>query len=266
MLNPTPHHAPRQPVPPPWNCSDDSRWLIGPPPSPAARLRLVCIPHAGGGASFFRPWAALLPAGVELWVAQLPGRENRHRDPATPDIAAAAQALAQSLRRLPDKPAILFGHSLGALIAYELALTMPQAGLRPPRLLAASGRTPPSDCNAPRHLLDLDDQALLDRLADRYDGIPPAILAHPELRELYAPVLRADLRLAAAYRHRPRPALDCPILALGGDRDANVAVSALAGWRGFTSSTFDTCVFPGGHFYLGDHAPAILQRLLSPLA
>lgn len=245
----------------PWRCSDDSRWLVG-PPAAAASLRLVCIPHAGGGPSFFRPWASALPPQVELWIAQLPGRESRFREAPPTGLIEVAQALAQCLASLPPKPTVLFGHSLGALLAFELAHALRDAGLGDPALLAPSGRTPPGDGSGPRHLLHLDNAAFIDGLADEYDGIAPAILQNPALRELYAPTLRADLRLVAEYQPPQRPLLACPIRVFGGDADRHTPLPSLQAWQDWSCGPFDLRLFAGGHFYLADHVTAIIGDLL----
>ncbi|BBL70966.1 thioesterase II family protein [Methylogaea oryzae] len=246
----------------PWRNSDDTRWLVGPPRRSDATLRLVCIPHAGGGASFFRPWAQRLPPRVELWIAQLPGREGRFREPLAASLTAVAEALGQCLARLPAKPTVLFGHSLGALAAFELAHVLRDLGQEEPLLLAPSGRTPPGDGSGPRHLLHLDDAAFIDALADEYGGIAPAILENPALRELYVPTLRADMGLVADYRPPQRPPLSCPIRAFGGDGDRHTPTQRLQGWQDCSRGPFDMRLFPGGHFYLADQIAAVIDSLL----
>jgi surfactin synthase thioesterase subunit len=245
-----------------WVASDGGRWLVGPGSAAETAIRLVCIPHAGGGPSFFRPWADGLPGDTELWVAQLPGRESRFREPPAASIAAVAQALAQALAALPPRPCVLFGHSLGALVAYELAHALRARGDLP-RLVAVSGRTPPEDRRGPHHLLDLPDDALVDGLAAEYGGISPVLLQSPALRELYAPMLRADLRLVTEYQPQAHPPLPCPLHAFTGDADVHASESAMQGWRRHTSAGFALHVRAGGHFYLADQGPAIVRTLLA---
>jgi surfactin synthase thioesterase subunit len=222
----------------------------------------VCLPHAGGGPSFFRPWAAIAPADTELHVAQLPGREGRFRDPLPTDLVQVAQSLAVALAALPPLPTVLFGHSLGALVAFELAHAMIAAGLAAPRMLAPSGRTPPHDRRGPHHLLELGDEDLIDGLSSEYGGISPVLLASPALRELYAPALRSDLRLVAQYRPAPRPALECALHVFGGGADAHAPPAALEAWRAYARGPFAVHTFDGGHFYLAGQACAVIERLI----
>lgn len=244
-----------------WRAADAGRWLVGPPPQQAPRLRLLCIPHAGGAPSAFRPWGALVPADVELLVAQLPGRESRYSEPALEDLADAAGAIAAALAPLPPLPLLVFGHSMGALIGYELAQRLQAAGDGSLRLLAVSGHGSPLD---PRQYDDLPDTTADDfalEIARRYGGVPAPLLADPQLLQFFLPLLRADFRLVASHRPRPRPPLACAVLALGGDADPHLDADTLARWQDCAGGTFAHRVFPGDHFYLSSQPEAVLNAL-----
>lgn len=249
-----------------WRSSDAGNWLVGPVPELTSRWRLLCIPHAGGGPSFFRPWAACLPGGVEFWIAQLPGRESRYRETLPARIQDIAEELALALSRLPAKPTLLFGHSFGALIAFELAHRLRANESGQPALLALSGRVPPGEGGGPAHLLHLSDSAFIEAVAAEYGGIAPVVMENPALRELYAPVLRADMRLVAEYEPASLPALNCPLYAFGGEADPHVPAQSLLGWGAYTQGGFERRLFPGGHFYLSEHISAVIAELFAGLA
>lgn len=251
-----------------WVQPAGQRWLTGPAGRDLARWRLICIPHAGGGASSFRPWDALTGSDVELLVAQLPGRESRFREPALDRVQPVVAALADAIGLLAPKPTVLFGHSMGAMLAYELARRLIQtAPSQGPRLLAVSGRTPPGSRSTLKDLLGMDDDGFARALSDRYDGIPAALMADPALMAVFLPTLRADFRMVAEYEPKPAElsALPCPILAMGGIDDRHAAPETLAGWQGFTTARFDSAIFPGGHFYLGSDPAAVVARLMAGL-
>lgn len=248
-----------------WRPLDPGRWLVGPVPAQAPRLRLLCIPHAGGAPSAFRPWAALLPGDVEMLVAQLPGRESRYAEPALEQVAPVVAALADTLTQLPPLPLVLFGHSMGALLAYELAQTLQARGQPAPVLLAVSGHGSPQNPDNYTQLLDAnaDSAHFVEQISTRYGGIPAPILAEPALLQFFVPLLRADFRIVASYRAGPRPALTSPLLVLGGEADPHVDASALQEWHACTTGECTVRMFAGGHFYLAEQPADVLAALWS---
>jgi len=248
-----------------WRPLDTRRWLVGPVPVQAPRFRLLCVPHAGGAPSAYRPWASLLPPDTELVVAQLPGRESRYGEPALEQVAPVVTALSEALQTLPPLPLVLFGHSMGALIAYELAQALRARHLPAPALLAVSGHGSPLNPDHYTRLLDVDTEDFVAEVSRRYGGIPAPILADPTLLQFFLPLLRADFSLVANYRAGPRPALDCPLLVLGGEADPHVGTPALEEWRACTSNQCSVRLFPGGHFYLAEQASEVLEALWSSL-
>ncbi|SCG46621.1 pyochelin biosynthetic protein PchC [Micromonospora echinaurantiaca] len=229
-------------------------------PVPVATARLACFPHAGGSASFFRPWADELPADVELLAAQYPGREDRLREPPVTDLGELADRYADVLRAT-DVPLVLFGHSLGAAVGYEVARRLVTAGA-PPALLVVSGRQAPFDPSRAVHLMD--DDALWADVA-RAGGTSRAVLESPELRALVLPVLRADYRLSETYRPSAGPPLTCPVLAVSGDADPDVDLAVLPGWGTVTTAGCEVRVFPGDHFFLQPHRRALVGEIVRRL-
>lgn len=242
---------------------DAQRWLPYRKAQPAPRLRLFCLPNAGGAASAYRAWERHgLPAGVELCAVQLPGRESRLRETPFRRAEPLVAALAEAIRDLLDVPFVVFGHSMGTILGFELAHRLRDLGLPAPRHLVMSGRRAP-------HLADEDpihrlpDPELVERLRG-YGGTPPEILAHPELMALVLPILRADFELVETHVvEHGRPALDLPITVLGG-RDDDATRGDLDAWRELTNGSCQVRMFPGGHFFVHS-AMAEVLAFLGPL-
>ncbi|MFH8477056.1 thioesterase II family protein [Streptomyces sp. NPDC018000] len=252
------------------NRATASRWLrrfhTVPRHAPA---RLLLLPHAGGSASYYFPFSEALAGSLDVLAVQYPGRQERLQEPLVADIGRLAdhvvQALADSEDGPGDRPLALFGHSMGALVAYEVACRLQELGT-PVRELFLSGRRAASCPNDLEHLHTQDDAALVTELR-AMDGTDGEVLTHPELLRLILPSLRADYRAVESYRHRPRPRLTCPVTTLTGDSDPRVDRAQAAAWADHTTGRHELRVFPGGHFYLS--APrqraAVVELLLSRL-
>ena len=235
-------------------------WIQRPTPRPGARLRLLLIPHAGGGASAFRGWAEALPAEVEACPVQLPGRENRMREPAFDRLEPLVEALAGALERWRDLPYAVLGHSNGALIAFELARHARRTGAPGPVHLFASGRRAPHLPSRVRDVHRLPQDELVAELAE-LGGMPREVLEHPELLALLVPLLRADMALTETYEHRDEPPFDAPITALTGTEDAKVSLAEAEAWGLHTRGGFRLHAFPGDHFYLFSSRERVLPVL-----
>lgn len=227
---------------------------------PEARARLVCFPHAGGAASFFRMWARRSPPEVEVLVVQYPGREDRLRERLCDDMATLADAVAEAMRPELDRPVGLFGHSMGATVAYEVARRLDAA---PSAGLFVSGRPAPHR-QRPGALHLRDDDALIAELR-RLGGPSDVVLDNPELRDLYLPALRNDYRVVETYRPEPGPPLSVPVTAYIGDRDPEVTPEEARGWADVTDGGFKLRIFPGDHFYLVPHRADVLGAVLREL-
>ena len=209
----------------------------------------MCFPHVGGGASFFRSWHELVPPGVELLAVQYPGREERTREPFIDDMARMVDAVVDALAGCLGEPLVLFGHSMGAAVAYEVALRIgARAGHGLRGLVLSAQPSPRHFVPAGIHLLS-DEELWMDTM--RFNGIAETVQGHRTLRRLLLPVLRADYRLIETYVPRRGATVDCPVVGCLGDADPAVTVEAVEAWREVTDQGFDLHVFPGGdHFYL----------------
>ncbi len=235
-------------------------WITRPHSRPSARLRLFCFPYAGAGASVFRPWSEGLPAEIEVCPIQLPGREARFGEPPLTRLGTLVQTLVPLLRAELETPFALFGHSLGALICFELARELRKQNLPSPIQLLVSGCRAPQipDLDLPIHRLE--DAQFLDALR-RWQGTPEEVLQNPELISLFLPALRADFALLETYFYSSQPPLACPIAAFGGAEDSKVSQAQLAAWRDQTVGNFSLTMFPGDHFFVRTAQPELLAAI-----
>jgi medium-chain acyl-[acyl-carrier-protein] hydrolase len=239
-------------------------WRAAAPPSAA---RLVCFPAAGGGASSFHAWRGELPSWIELVAVQLPGRENRlWEEPAT-DLPELIAILADVLDPLCDAglPYALFGHSLGALLALELARELRRRCRPSPCCLIAAGREGPRIAERNPTLHTLSDADLLREIERRYGPLPADLREEPELLAQVTATLRADFVLAETYSYTPDSPLPYPILAYAGEDDPEVFPADLEAWAQETSAGFSVRRFPGGHFFLSE-SPAAVAAVTAAVA
>lgn len=230
-----------------------------------ASLRLFCLPPAGSGASLFRTWSRAFGPDVEVVPVQLPGREGRlDEEPVTSASELVGRLVEPVLERAGERY-VLLGHSMGALLAHDLAMALTEAK-RPPEQLIVSAYRPP---HLRRRLEDpvarMTDEDLRDYLADRA-GTAPEILDIPELMAMVLPVLRADLMLCQSYQYVARPPLPVPISAFGGADDPGVTPEQLAAWEQRTAGEFRMRILPGGHHYLLTSGTAVIEELRAALS
>jgi medium-chain acyl-[acyl-carrier-protein] hydrolase len=224
-------------------------WLASYRPRPAARIRLLCFPYAGGAATTFRNWHDLLPATIEVCPIELPGRGQRFSEPPYRRMEPLLTDLVHDLQPLLDNPVALFGHSLGAILAYEIARRREIAGADPVlRLFLSAQRAPHRpDPKPPLHALPEDE--LLEELR-KLGGTPPEIFAQPELLELFLPILRADFELGETFAYPSLEPLACPISAFAGEGDAEINGDDVMAWQVYTRGEFRVRFFSGDHFFL----------------
>jgi surfactin synthase thioesterase subunit len=236
-------------------------WLARPQTAHPGGLPLICLPNAGGSASQFFAWARLLPPEIDLWPIQLPGRENRLREAPLSRMDALIEAMAEALAPSLREPFAIFGHSLGALVGFELArMLRRRSGLLPVHVFVSARRAPQlSSRLGPIHRLP--DEMFLDELARRYNAIPDVIRQDRELLSIYLPMLRADVTLFETYSWVEEPPLDCPISVFGGRDDASVSYEELAAWAAHSTKPGELKLFPGGHFYLQGARQELLAEI-----
>lgn len=241
-------------------------WLARPRPNHQASMRLFCFPYAGGGALGFRHWTDYLPSSIEVCPLQLPGRETRMKETAYNRVTPLVQKIAEALLPFLDKPFAFFGHSMGALICFELARELRRQRVGMPVKLYVSGRVAPHLPLTRRPLLyNLPEPEFKNAL--RYlNGTPEEVLENEMLMQLLMPLLRADFAVNEAYTYTVERPLDCPIFAMGGLRDSEVNCEQLEGWHAHTAASFELRLFPGDHFYLNTMQQLFFQVLAQDLA
>lgn len=239
-------------------------WLSarGRADSEDARIRLFCLPHAGAGTAAYNIWKRFLPASIEVCPIQIPGRESRLSEASWTESEALIEGITLGIADRLDKPYGIFGHSMGALLALDLAQNIRDHGLREPSRLFVSGRNATHVPMKHGSIHKMPDEEFLDALARRYGGLPQEILETPELLELYLPILRADLTLLETHCYQPCGPLACPISAFSGKDDANVSREGLEAWGEHTTGGFEMRWFDGGHFYLAGASRAALLELI----
>ncbi len=242
----------------------DHTWFPYAVSNPGARMRLFCLPHAGGSSVLFRPWADTLPASIELSPLELPGHGTRVHEQALSRMRRLTQALAEGVYPYLDKPFALFGHSMGALVAFELVRLLRRTYTISPNWLFVSAHRAPHLPDPDPTTYMLTEEELIRKLRT-LEGTPPEILEQPDLLRMVLPNLRADFAVCDTYTYRAEPPLDCPIVALGGEADAAIRREELEGWQQQTSRACHVQIFPGGHFFINSARTAVLQLLTQKL-
>jgi pyochelin biosynthetic protein PchC len=233
-------------------------WIRRFNPALDAPTRLVCLPHAGGSASYYLNIAKALAPEVDVIAVQYPGRQDRRNERFAETVQEMADKLMIALRPWTDRPVTLFGHSMGASIGYELALRLEKAGTAPTALFASARRAPGISADDGIHRLD--DRGLIAEVK-RLGGVGTALLDDPDILDMVMPAIRNDYRAAETYRCTPGETLTCPIFALTGDHDPKVTIDQARSWSDHTSGRFELRVFPGAHFYIDDNFPAVITEL-----
>jgi medium-chain acyl-[acyl-carrier-protein] hydrolase len=243
-------------------------WFPYQRPAPHARVRLFCLPYAGGGASIYRSWAEQLLPEIDVWLIQLPGHENRLAERPIEHLMDLVNILLPELLPYLDTPYAFFGHSMGAGISFELARVLCRYTCPAPVHLFVSGRRAPQVERRSSLAHTLPEPEFVETLR-KIGGTPEQVLQSEELLQLLLPVIRSDFMLAETYTYQPGPTLSCPISAYGGLRDNEVTGEDLEAWQKETSGLFKVRMFPGNHFFLHSAQttllPIIARDLLSSI-
>ncbi len=235
-------------------------WLVLPTKRVSAKMTLFCVPHAGVGTSAFRGWAEAVDETIEVCLVQLPGREGRFREPLPSSVLDLAPELAAHLGDV-ERPFAFYGHSLGALLAFETARALRRIlGRQPVHLFAAAAPAPQLPWeHSP--LRSLPEPEFIDEIQKRYGRIPSQVLADTEIRQLLLPVLRADVGMVETYQYSSESPLDCGITVLCGDQDHMVSRGSAEAWRAQTSRDFSLLVLPGNHLFLQTQRLQLVRRI-----
>ncbi len=245
--------------------NDSDLWIRRFFPSTRADFQLVVLPHAGGSASFYRPVAQALSPRIEVLAVQYPGRQDRRHEPMAGTIADLADGVSEAVGAAVDRPFAIFGHSMGATLAYEVAVRLEADGIRPERVFA-SGRRAPSAFRDER-VHQRDDNGLIAEMQS-LSGTDQQIFGDEELLRMVLPAIRNDYRAAETYRHTGGPRLACPVTAMIGESDPKATLEEVRAWRTHTDGEFELKTYTGGHFYLVEHAADVIrvigERLSEP--
>ncbi|MEV7541049.1 alpha/beta fold hydrolase [Streptomyces sp. NPDC089915] len=239
-------------------------WLRRFHPADDAPVRLFCLPHAGGSASYYFPVSRALSPRADVVAVQYPGRQDRRHEPCLDDVRELADRLVTQMLPSCDRPVALFGHSLGATLGFEVALRLEAAGITPVALFA-SGRRAPSRHREDERVHQASDGRLLATIQGM-SGTDAAVLADDELMRAVLPAIRGDYKAAETYRYRPGPLLSCPVVVLNGDSDPEVTLREAEGWTDHTDGPVSFHRYPGGHFYLNEHAAEVIALIARRLA
>lgn len=241
-----------------------SAWLMRPRPQLKAVCRLFCFPYAGAGVAAYSGWADAFPNQIEVYLVALPGRENRLREAAYTHLPDLVSHMASGFPSVLDIPYAFFGHSMGALIAFELARALRLQARQSPKYVFVSGcRAPHLPAHA-RCLHTLPDPDLVQQLRI-WQGTPDIVLDHPELMRLILPTLRADLTMYETYACVEADPLESEVIAFGGLDDLQVSRDELDGWQKHTKRPLKVAMFGGDHFFIHTHRTAVLRTIIDQL-
>ena len=241
-------------------------WIIRPSKRPEAAFRLFCFPRAGGGVASFRSWPEDSHAEIEVALVQPPGRETRLREAPVTTMESLASSICGAMTDLLDRPYALYGHSLGAKVAFETSMELRRRGLPAPVYFFAAASAAPTVPWTRPLVHSLSDFELLQEIQRRYGGVPQGILANQELWPFLVPALRADIRILETYRYADALPLSCPITCFCGTSDTMTPESEALEWRRQTSAQFRLLVLPGDHFFPLQERPRVLRQIAADLS
>ncbi len=244
---------------------DNNPWFLLHRVTPVARVRLFCFPFAGSGASVFHSWKNGLPDELDVVGVQIPGRENRFRENAFTEMKPLVAQLSQPMRPYFDKPVVFFGHSMGALIAFELARTLQSSfGLEVSHLIVGGCNAPHLDSPLSVSLHQLADDDFIDALG-RLNGTPQEVFENAELMQVFLPIIRADIKLAETYVYKGDDLLTSPITILRGDQDHDTSVESMERWQELTTEPAVLHPIPGDHFFPVSQRDEVLRQITQSL-
>jgi len=225
-------------------------------------VRIVCFTHAGAAAAVYRPWALQLDARIEVLAVQLPGRGDRMGETPIESVAKLVEHVLPEVAALDDRPLVLFGHSMGAMLAFETAVALAAAGVQSVTRLFVSARRPFDIPDLWPPIGHLHDEEFLEQLERRYGPIPPEVRNEPDVVSLFLPIMKADIRALESHQSGSQPGrVPFPIHAWGGRSDPTTPVAHLEAWAQRTSASHSVKLFDGGHFYIDSGRSAVLREI-----
>ncbi len=241
-----------------------NQWIVTPLPRAQAKLALYCLPFAGGSSNSFRSWAPLLPPAVELRAVELPGHGSRLNENLYRRMDEIIPPLAEAISASIDRPFAIFGHSMGALLGYELVLQLQEEYGKLPEHVFLSGHGAPTLPEREEPIHQLPKPEFLAKIR-QYNGTPHEVLENNELMELMEPILRADFEVCETYQPNSVRPMDAHLTVMGGIADPGASRNDLESWQDFTKKSFNIRMFPGDHFYLLQHKMTLLQAILQDI-
>jgi surfactin synthase thioesterase subunit len=243
--------------------ADFDAWIRRYHPSDANAVQLVCFPHAGGSASYYHPLSKRFSPAVDVIALQYPGRQDRRQEACIKNIDNLADKVTEQLLRLSDKPTLFFGHSMGATLAFEVAWRLEELDCHAPLGLIASGRRAPGITRS-ETVHQRDDAGIIAEIRN-LNGTDSVVLEDEDILRMSLPSIRGDYQAIETYSYTPGRILHCPITVLTGDSDPRTSFEDASAWHRYTTGSFRTKVFPGGHFYLSANIAAVTAEIASDL-
>lgn len=239
-----------------------SAWIRNFTPAPAAPLRLVCFPHAGGSASYYFPLSRALSPEFDVFALQYPGRQDRYKEPFVETIDEMAEQITAELAAVPAGPVAFFGHSMGAVLAFEVTRRLEAAQGRAPVTIFASGSRAPSRYGDERE--HKDDRDLVDVMR-QLGGTDPRVLENKEMLETFLPAFRNDYRALQAYHRGTDIGIGAPVVVMTATDDPKTSVADASAWHEHTSAGGTVHTFSGGHFYLEKQPQQVIDVIATTL-
>lgn len=244
--------------------SSSTKWFVCPQKNPEPEIRFFLFPYAGGGPSVFNKWSNEFPSNIEIQIVHYPGRGSRSTETAINSLPVLIEKLSQAIQPLLDKSFVFFGHSLGGLIAFELAKRLRTNELSQPKIIFISSCGAPQIPDPNPSIHTFPENEFINSL-NKMNGIPQEILKNQELMNLILPILRADFELVETYEYISDEPLDCPIIAIGGLDDERISRERLEGWAAHTRVRFNSLYFPGNHFFINSAKGAVIETVLAEI-
>lgn len=241
-----------------------NRWVTCPQPNPQAKLRLFCLPYAGGNAMVFRTWANHLPSTIEVCPLELPGRGRQMTLPPHTQMQPLVREIAENINPYLDKPFAIFGHSMGGLVSFELTRLLKSNYNLTPLHLFISARNAPQVPPTRRPIYNLPDAEFWQEIL-KYNGTPDNLMENKDIIELFLPIIRADFTVLDTYIYSPQPAFDFPLTVFAGLEDKSFANYELEAWQEHTTADFCLQMFQGDHFFLRSHEKLLLKTIAEKL-